>query len=629
MNSVSNVSRFRQRCAGAGLLSLALATSLSGCDDFLATQPLGELSTESFFKDETQAIQATNATYSIMRAFNVHVFQFIGLTDIVSDDATKGSVPADAAFLLDVDNLNFDPGNTAFSNSWIGYYQGVYRANAAIQKIPDAQMDATLQARLIGENRFLRAYFYFFLVRAFGGVPLITEPLQPNAFVQPRATEAEIWAFIKEDLEAAIPALPERSQYAASDLGRATKGAARALLGQVHLYLREYPQAYDQLTTVINSGEYSLFEDYETLFTDAGEYSRESVFEVGQVALETGGGGGQYGQVQGIRAVPRTGWGFNTASDQLEAHYEPGDERRQATILYPWETLPDGSGRVVYINPSMLNNRYNQKAFVSPENPRGSGNSGVNIRRIRYADVLLMAAEAAFRTGNTGAAQGYLNQVRARARDGNTITLGFNAELMGEVIAAGKLGLEPAISRVFVRYVNQGSPAYEAGIRTFDGRCIGACGAQDVPPVQVVHADLIQTVNGSPVNSVAEFHTALNAQAPGSPVGLGVLRVQEDDSGVVSRTPMMLVIEAKALLPDVTVTGDALLEAIWRERRSELGLEQHRWFDIIRQNREMPGRAAALLAAHGKEFQPHFERYPIPLQEVQIAGLEQNPGYPN
>src|SRR5690606_22645547 len=154
---------------------------------------------------------------------------------------------------------------------------------------------------------------------------------------------------------------------------------------------------------------------YDELFSPAGENSSEAVFEVQNATLEAGGGSSQYAEVQGIRGVPNVGWGFNTASPELEASYEPGDPRQQTTILYPWEMLPDDPTRVVYLNPSMPNNRYNQKAYTSPDTPRGSGNSSVNIRRIRYADVLLMAAEAAYRTGREGDARDLLNLVRERA----------------------------------------------------------------------------------------------------------------------------------------------------------------------------------------------------------------------
>lgn len=622
-----------RRRARAGLLALALGAGLAGCDDFLTTQPRGQLTTGQFFSTSQHAVEATNATYSHLRAWAVHVFSFIGMTDIVSDDANKGSTPADGGGnQLPLDNLAWDAGLGPFSETWSAYYQGIYRANLAITNIPNIAMDETLRARLVGENKFLRAYYYFFLVRAYGGVPLITQPLRPGEYTQQRATAEAIWDQIERDLTDAIAVLPERDGYAAADLGRATKGAARGLLAQAHLYQREYQAAYDQATAVINSGRYSLYPDYSGIFTRAGENSSESVFEVQTVALQQGGAGSQYTEVQGVRGFPNLGWGFNSPSESLQMAYEPGDPRLQATILFAWEQLPDGSSNVVFFNPTTPTNQYNQKVFQSPGNPGGNGNGGSNIRRLRYADVLLIAAEAAYHTNRVGEAQQYLNQVRARARGGRTATLGVSPEQMFEPIATGVLGLPAGSSRVFVRYVRPESPAHAAGLRSFEGVCGGpnnTCPtAGSVPPVRVAQADVIQSIDGTPVTNLASYHAALNGRAPGSYVAVQVLRLRQPTPGTTNSETLTLNVPVQALLPDVTVTGMALLEAIWHERRVELAMEQHRWFDLLRQNRELPGRAAAMMAAHGKTFREGVhELYPIPLSEVQLAGLQQNPGY--
>ena len=145
------------RLTSSVLASLLLVTGLGSCD-FLSTEPKSVLTTATFFTTADQAIEATNATYSMLRVYEVHVFLWIGMTDIASDDATKGSVPGDAANIQGaLDNLTWDAGNDAFRATWTGYYQGVYRANVALQGIPGVAMDGTLKARLIGENKFLRA----------------------------------------------------------------------------------------------------------------------------------------------------------------------------------------------------------------------------------------------------------------------------------------------------------------------------------------------------------------------------------------------------------------------------------------------------------------------------------------
>ncbi|MGH7445739.1 MAG: RagB/SusD family nutrient uptake outer membrane protein [Longimicrobiales bacterium] len=603
----------------AALLCLT-GIGLSACDDFLATEPKGELTTGNFFQTEAQAIQATNATYSMLRQWPVHVFAWLGMTDMASDDATKGSTPNDAGFLSDFENLSWQSGNGAFLDTWTGNYQGIYRANIALEGIPPITMDETLKQRLIGENKFLRAYFYFFLVRAYGGVPLLTAPVAPSEAELPRASADDVWALIEQDLTDAIAVLPP--SYGAADIGRVTSGAAHALLAEVHLFQDEYEEAYQHATQLAG---YDLFGDYATLFTRAGENSVESVFEVQSVALEEGGAGSQYQQVQGVRGTPNIGWGFNTPSDNLEAAFEPGDPRQQATILYPWEMIPDGSGRVVYFNAQMQNNQYNQKVFISPETPGGSGNGGVNIRRIRYAHVLLNAAEAAYRTSREGEAQTLLNEVRARARGDREVTLGLQPEPLAESISEGVLGLAAGESEVFVRYVTAGSAADAAGVQEFAFECANAACTGDVPPVLVTNMDIIRSVGGISVTTLDEYFDAVDAQTPGTPVAVEVLRVSQDAGGAVSTQALTLTVTAQALLPDVTATGQALLDAIWHERRVELGMEQHRWFDIVRQ-----GRAAAVMAADGKTFiTGTHELYPIPLQEITLTGLQQNPGYGN
>ena len=339
--------------------------------------------------------------------------------------------------------------------------------------------------------------------------------------------------------------------------------------------------------------------------------------------LEAGGGSSQYAQVQGIRGVPNVGWGFNTPSPDLEASYEPGDPRLQTTILYPWEMLPDDPTRVVYLNPSMPNNRYSQKVYTSPETTGGSSNSTINIRRIRYADVLLMAAEAAFRTGRESEARAWLNQVRERARDGHENTVGVFAETLAQTIATDVLERPAGSSRVFVRYADPESDGFAAGFRSFVGECEASCGSAAVPPVRVASIDIINSVNAVSVTAVEEFHDAIDAVPAGSPVTLAGVRIEQGTDGSSTSTAFVRIVQAEPLLPDVTASGETLLSAIWAERRSELAMEQHRWFDIIRQ-----GRAAELMTAVGKDFVVGtHELYPLPAAEVSIAGLPQNPGY--
>ncbi len=481
---------------------LAGILAFSGCgEDFLEKSAPGQLTSENFFETEEHALLATNAVYEHLRDWQVHVFSFIGLTDIISDDADKGSTPNDASFLREIDNFTFDAGNTAPTGVWSGYYQGVYRANSAIQNIPEIDMDPELRARLVGECKFLRAYYYFNLVRWFGDLPLIIEPLSPEDIRLPRDPADAVYAQIIQDLEDAVASLLLKSEYPSSELGRATKGAAKGLLAKVYLTRGDFQSAEQLALEVINSGEYGLMDNYAQIFTPDGENGIESVFEVQAAAFDPALAGSQYNEVQGVRGTPNLGWGFNRPSDDLIAAYEPGDPRREATILYPGEVLPDGSD-IVQDNPNIVNERYNQKAFV-PDHPGTNGNGPGNIRRLRFADIILMAAEACNENGKTDQALMYLNMIRDRAR-GNR------------------------------------------------------------PP---------------------------------------------------------------SILPEVTETNQGVLrELIWKERRIELAMEQHRWFDLLRQ-----GRAAEVMLAVGKEnFTPgKNELLPIPQSEIDLTegSLVQNPGW--
>jgi hypothetical protein len=586
--------------------------TIAGCD-LLNKSPKGELTSGNFFETQEHALQGTNATYSTLRDFRVHVFPWLGVTDIASDDATKGSTPSDASFLLALDDKTFGPSNLAFQDTWAGYYKGIYRANVALKNIPPIDMETGLKERLIGENKFLRAYYYFFLVRAYGGVPKITTPLKPDEFEQPRARRDSIYALIERDLNDAIDRLPPKSQYSTDQLGRATKGAAEGLLAKVHLFQDEYSEARTHAENVITSGEYSLLDDYWSIFRESGEYSSESVFEVGVLAQESGGGSTFYGLVQSVRGSANNGWGFNQPSSDLEASYEPGDLRHQATILHPWEPLPDGSGVIAEVNANIPNQRYNEKVQLSIEAPGGYGSNTVNIRRLRYADVLLIAAEAAYRAGDEGTAQTYLNNVRERAREGRSVTLGLQPENMAPRLA-DSLGVAASGPHVFARYTDENGPAAQAGIESF---------AFSTEPAYVETVDVLETVNGTEITTREEYRDALSGVSAGQSVSVDITRIKQtvqSDSIETSTQSMTMNVTATELLPNVSASGQALLEAIWAERRAELAMEQHRYFDLIRQ-----GRAADELP----NFQSKHKVYPIPQSEIDLSGgaMTQNDGY--
>lgn len=394
-------------------------------EDFLDRKPTGTLTAETFFENEEHAILATNAVYSNFRSWEYSGLPYIGATDIISDDADKGSTENDGPFLKEIDDFFFDATNQAFSAIWKGHYQTIARSNLAISRIPDIDMVATLKERLVGEAKFLRAFNYLRLVQWFGDIPLVTTQLtEEQFFTQKRNAKSEIYALIEQDLKDAIAALPEKSKYPSNDLGRATKGAAKGILAKLYMIQKKYAEALTLCEEIIASGEYTLMSNYNQIFTRAGEFGSESMFEIGAVALQAsiaGSGATPYNMVQGVRGVPNLGWGFNRPSDDLIQNYEAGDPRRQATIIYVGEVLPDGL-TIVQNNPEILNARFNQKAWV-PSHVGLQDNGPGNIRLLRYADIILLAAEAANELGQNSKALEYVNLTRKRARGSNTFIL--------------------------------------------------------------------------------------------------------------------------------------------------------------------------------------------------------------
>ncbi|HSF90410.1 MAG TPA: RagB/SusD family nutrient uptake outer membrane protein [Saprospiraceae bacterium] len=407
------------------MLALLVITMVSCSEDFLERKPKGQLTYDTFFETPDHAVWATNAVYQQYRSWEMCAFPWIGITDIISDDADKGSTPNDALYVLELDEFTFDGTNAAITGAWLGHYQAIFRANLAIDNIPAIEMDSTLRARLIGECRFLRAYAYFRLVQWYGDVPLITTILNDDQYYNQERTAKElVYDFIEADLLAAIDALPEKDEYASADLGRATKGAARGILAKLYAVQHDFANVIVQCDSIINSGVYSLLTRYADNFLPVGEHGAESIFEISAVASQAaivGPGATPFNMIQGVRGVPNLGWGFNRPSDDLVAEYEAGDPRRQATIIYVGEVLPDGS-TIVEDNPEVLNERYNQKAWV-PAHAGLQDNGPGNIRILRYSDILLLGAEAYNEENNPAKALEYLNMVRTRARGSNNFIL--------------------------------------------------------------------------------------------------------------------------------------------------------------------------------------------------------------
>lgn len=467
-----------------GLIGLMAVLVATGCKkDFLDVPPQGETPSEQFWQTETHATQAVNAMYANLRDWNQVAFAAIAVESLGSDEAEKGSDPSDATFMNSFDDFTATSTQGQFYDFWSGQYQQINLANQVLTNVPDIEMNESLKTRYMAEAKFLRAYAYFRLVRAFGDVPLrLTLAATPEEYNIPRTPKEEVYAAIEQDLTEAAGVLPV--SYGPADVGRATKGAALALHAKVAMYqtlgnLAKWQQVLDLTNQVIGLGVYSLFPNFEAQFRVENENNSESVFEIQAEALSTGDNS-QYSEVQAVRGVPNGGWGFNVPTQDLEEAFEAGDPRKDATIIFRGETTPQGD----VIPSSVPNPRYNQKSYVPFSQRVGDLTPGSqqNIRVIRYADVLLMNAEAANELGNTAQAKQSLNAVRDRV-DMPPVTTDNQAELREAIWYERQVELAMEFDRFF-DLIRQGRAPQVLGPKGF------VAGKNEVWPIPQNEIDL-------------------------------------------------------------------------------------------------------------------------------------------
>lgn len=529
-------------------IALPAVIAQVSCSGWLSEESPMLNQVDDFFIGQETALQAVNASYTpLMWEFNETYYSEFFIGDVVSDDALKGGQNvSDMPDAYDMENFKTTTDNTLLLDYYRAKWQGIQRCNLAIEQIPamelDDTFDETLRDRYVAEARFLRAFYYFQLVRVFGGVPRIETPIySSDDWIQPRATADEIYSLITEDLEYASGKLPKKSEYGDADLGRATSGAAQAMLLKAYLYwgnMKEnagdaasasgyYKMAYDWGVTFMSeqAGEYTLCQNYRDNFTIAGENGPESVFEIQYTEEATSDYGEGNGFTRGTFATVLTrsrssfygsaGWGFCKPTRNLYEEYEEGDPRLDATILDPTQggTVDDPDDyylgcSYVAVKRTLLQD--NGTYYTLAHDSR----SPINYPVIRLADVYLLYAEACLEYGAEGTAKTYLEYVRSRAR-----------------------------------------------------------GAEDILP---------------------EF--------PGY--------------NGYSDTP------------------EDLEKAIRHERRVELALEGHRWFDLCRwgiaketMDAYKAGETEEARAEMADFVEGKHELFPIPQKEIDLGHLEQNPGY--
>lgn len=430
------------------LIAMVSSLIISCSDDFIDV-PSNDPNSEEYFTSEEDYQNSLLAAYDMLQSTYINVM----LGEIASDNTLAGGESAsDVPGIQQIDDMIHTPENTNLRDLWGWMYAGVNRANF-IMEFKD-KTDFTGKNDVLGQTRFLRAYYYFELVKWFGDVPLVVDQRIQfgDQFDVDRTPKAQVYAQIEEDLQFAAENLPSSQ----SDIGRVTKGAAQALLGKVLLYQEKFSEAANVLETVINTGPYSLISDYSTMFENDNENNAESVFEVQYTDLEGAGFGClqcSEGNVavgfNGIRSYNgplfESGFSFNVPTQEVVDEFENGDARKEVAVLDidAWASLTGATFVTGYEHTGYYNRKY-----IARQGDLNTGDANLtnpnNYRSIRFADVLLMAAEALNRGGiDDGRAQTYLNTVRLRAglpevtTSGSALTTAIYHERRVELVGEG------------------------------------------------------------------------------------------------------------------------------------------------------------------------------------------------
>lgn len=410
------------------LISLLAASSCT--DDFLDRTSSQDINTSSFYKTEADAIAAVNAAYNPLQRAKLYNLR-LWTTDIMAGNSEVGANPSDSNDGVETKNLadfTTTTDNAGVLDLWRGPWPGIQYCNIVLDRVPSIDVDEALKERILGEAHFLRATYYFILVRCFGDVPLITEPYWGDEAenARPVRTSKElVYDQIISDYSEAIEKLPFRETYTGSDIGRASKGSAAGMLAKVFLTLGSDEGNWNRVVSLCDTVAqwgYDLNTNYSDNFNPDAENTIESLFEI------------QY--MKGIEddfwsddnlsswttnymgprdsKLTTVGWGWNQPTQEFVDSYEGGDLRKDVTLFYNGCPLFDG----IEYNPAYAyKTGYNVRKFIVGKSYIASTLNGspLNFPVLRYADVLLMKAEALNELGLTKDAETPLNLVRHRA----------------------------------------------------------------------------------------------------------------------------------------------------------------------------------------------------------------------
>lgn len=438
---------------------------LTACEDFLDRRPIGQETTDSFLGNpETaeanfeQMIRACYSTfYTSENSLGTHPHHGEWMFgDWLSDDCEKGGNGAgDFPEVLDWRRWDITPISSNRENVvWLVAYTGIGRSNdvlVLVENYKDALSEATYN-RIKGEALFIRSYYYFYLAKVYGSVPYFDHPVQADEYYdQVRMAPEELYANIEAGMAEAASLLPVKSQF--GDVypgGRATKGAAQAVLARIISMEigfgyngKTWQDVYDMTSSIIASNEYSLLSNYAMIWEPEGEQQSESVFEI-QCEDIGQGYGSPGGNIQARMttyrldaainpdpanpdvanpALTANGWGFSTPSENLVAEFEDGDPRLPNTVIRDGDRMyEDGDPATIEVINVIENNDcpsgywFRKYTVRQDEALTNNTSSGKNMRLVRYAEVLLLHAEAAYHTGREAEARDAINEIRTRAR---------------------------------------------------------------------------------------------------------------------------------------------------------------------------------------------------------------------
>lgn len=401
------------------LIPLAMTCLAAGCIDLEVTNP-NTRTTDTFWLAEEDAVAAINAAYGGIQANGVFGRWFHFVSDARTDVATSRSPWTDLQNWTKTVLVtpNFGPNQDV----WNEHYRALYRVNQVIVNVPGMDIDEGLKSRIVGEATFLRGLLYYNLAILYGNVPVVTEPVAAGEFPanQPYAT---VIAQVEQDGAAAAAVLP--ASYTGGDVGRATRGAALALQARAELQQRKWGEAAATFREVVQSGQYQLAPTFAENFTLAGDNNVEAVFEVqfgGPDVLASGTRGLNIAKMVGpptfgFTDVQPTEWYFQ----QFFAEDGTPDPRLDATIFWNRPGGMDVHGQQfanLYptgFKDTGIDKTYFWKKFEEYWLPLQDWDAALNYKVIRYADVLLMFAEALNESGSPDEAATYLNMVRDRA----------------------------------------------------------------------------------------------------------------------------------------------------------------------------------------------------------------------